>query len=101
MNFKLVALIFFLFNFWGSNNELDIRSRENILDVIGTKIDSRQFKTFKEFWNLDRNFESRQEGIKLNVSSITGEVEGVSIAGENNPLNQSGFQKFSSTLPFG
>ncbi|MES2622748.1 MAG: hypothetical protein V4615_18010 [Bacteroidota bacterium] len=100
MILKLVAGIFLWFQFWGSGKELDTVSHDHILVGLGMKVDSKEFKEFKQYWDIDRSFENPAEGIKLYVNSITGKVEGVLIA-DDREQSKARLERLTSILPFG
>jgi hypothetical protein len=99
MNLKLIATIALLL-LLGSNNKFESRSRENVLTVLGAKTDSPEFKDYRQFWNIDKNLENRNEGLKLYVNNAKGEVESISMMSENFPSDKTDFHQ-SSVLPFG
>jgi hypothetical protein len=93
MNFKLIALIFWLFPFLGSNDRLDTKgTTENLIGILGTKVDSRDFKEYKKLWSLDKNLENRDKGIKLYPNTQNGEIQSIALEGGHHPL---------SSIPFG
>jgi len=101
MSLKLIAGIFLWFQFWGSGKELDTVSRDNILLGLGIKVDSKEFKEFKQHWDIDKNFENPAEGIRVYANSITGKVEGILITNDRSQSNKTQLERFSSVLPFG
>jgi hypothetical protein len=101
MTLRFMVFTFFVFQFLGSSNEFDAHSRANILAILGKKIDSREFKDYKQFWDIDKNFENKNQGLKLYVNSLREEVETIFLAGENCRISNSNFEKFTSAIPFG
>ena len=73
---------------------------DNLLLLLATSTTSKEFKTIKEFWLLDKNLQNEYGGIKLSANSITGKIESVLITGENFQLSGTKFLKCSSPLPF-
>lgn len=72
----------------------------NLLLLLDANTTSKEFKSVKEFWLLDKDFENTYGGIKLGVNAITNKVESVLIAGEYFQLNKTPFSKCTSPLPF-
>lgn len=72
----------------------------NVLTALGMDPDSKEFKPIKDFWLLDKNYQSNYGGIKFVISTMYGRVESVVIAGENFQVNGVKFLKCTSPLPY-
>ncbi len=95
-----VILVALLASTFGSLEAADYTGN-NVLLVLGVGVNTPQFKEFKTYWVLNKDYASSYSGIKLYVNDVSEKVDGLLIAGEGLNVNNERFDKYTAKLPFG
>lgn len=76
-------------------------SGNNMLILLGTTKNSSQFKEFKEYWQLNKQYTNPSKGIKVMVNDIFDRVDDILVAGESINVNGEQFSRCAAHMPFG